>query len=147
MKEHRMPHFDQGERQQHQRDVQYAEEQRQRSAREQEKRQSALTAEQERRRQERAAKVAKWNEEDRKEREEHGRRREADRLARVREEELRLKGQMRARFLATPGSTEADFERVWPDLLRRVHMEQTLTGSDLHEEYRRFARRVSGRPE
>jgi len=80
---------------------------------------------------ERARKVAEWNAADEKECKEREAKRETERLERVTAEANTLKAQMRERFLRTPGSTVAGFEKAWPRLLESIQLEQTLSSPDM----------------
>jgi hypothetical protein len=83
---------------------------------------------------EREARMKRYREED--ERIERERKEEFDRAQQERSKaaEAQLKSTMRIRFLATPGSSEAEFERVWPELLRQHQIAYTVAASSPHAE-------------
>lgn len=129
-----------GAQAQRNRDIAYAE----RQEAEREKERAKRQAEWDERDRLRAEQVARWDEEDARAAAEREAKFEADRLARTQEEARVLKDSLRARFLATAGSTPAQFEAVWPELLRQVQIDRTLAGQDAATQLKNELRQLYG---
>jgi hypothetical protein len=106
---------------------------------------AARAAESERRQREREAQVEKWRQQDAAEAADRERRSEELRLEQVRQGEARLREDMLAAYLTTPGSTREGFASVWLELLRRHQIEATLAAANPVETTKADLRRLRGR--